>query len=193
MLLLVVFLCLVALGVTFSFMPVLPGPPFAILAVLLIPFWPEQTVAIDDTTWRVAISMAVLGLVITVIDFAAPWLAKMFEGVLGESSRQAAIGSFVGLILGIMLSFTMGCFGIAAPFLAALPLPLMLITPFFGALLGEMTVKGPLGESASDRSQRLVRSAFVQWLGLLTTIILKVAYCLFTAPVGLWLIWRNWT
>jgi len=191
-LLLFIFLCLVCLGVTFSFMPVLPGPPFAILAMLMIPFWPEHVVAVDDLTWWVTLSMAGAGVVITVIDFAAPWLAKIFEGFLGESSRPAAVGSFVGLMFGIMMSITMGCFGITIPLLAALPIPLMLITPFFGALLGEMTVAGPAGETSPERSQRLVRSAFVQWLGLLTTIMLKVVYCLVAAPVGIWLIWRNW-
>ena len=191
MLLLFIFLLLVGIGITFSFMPVLPGPPFVILALLLIPFWPEHAGPVDDLTWWVALSMAGLGLVITIIDFAAPWLAKMFEGILGESSRSAAIGSFVGLIFGIMMSIAMACLGITIPFLAALPIPLMLITPFFGALLGEMTVTPPVEETASERSQRLVRSAFVQWLGLLTTIMLKVVYGLIAVPVGVWLIWRN--
>ena len=193
MLLLAIFLGLVCLGVTFSLAPVLPGPPFAILAILLIPFWPEHAVAVDDTTWWVAIAVAAVGVVITVIDFAAPWLAKIFESVLGESSRPAAIGSFIGLFMGVMMSIIMGCFGITVPFLAALPVPLMLITPFFGALLGEWTVAGPVGELPSERNQRLFRSAFVQWMGLLTTIILKVIYCLVVAPIGVWLIWRNWS
>lgn len=192
MLLLAVFLGLVCLGVTFSLAPVLPGPPFAILAILLIPFWPEHTGAVDETTWWVSIAVAIAGVVITVIDFAAPWLAKIFEGMVGESSRPAAIGSFVGLFVGVMVSILMGCFGITIPFLAALPIPLMLITPFFGALIGEMTVAGPPGETGQQRNQRLFRSAFVQWMGLLTTIILKVVYCLVVAPIGVWLIWRNW-
>ena len=192
MLLLFIFLCLVCIGITFSFMPVLPGPPFVIVAMLLIPFWPKHTAPVDDLTWWVALAMAGLGLIITIIDFAAPWLAKMFEGALGESSRAAAIGSFVGLMVGIMMSIAMGCLGITIPILAALPLPLMLITPFFGALIGETMVAGPEGESTSERSERLVRSAFVQWLGLLTTIMLKVVYGLIALPLGIWLIWRNW-
>jgi uncharacterized protein YqgC (DUF456 family) len=193
MLLLAIFLVLVCLGVTFSLAPVLPGPPFAVLAILLIPFWPEYAVAVDDTTWWVAITVASVGVVITVIDFAAPWLAKIFESVLGASSRPAAIGSFIGLFVGVMMSILMGCFGITIPFLAALPIPLMLITPFLGALLGEMSVTGPVGENSSERNTRLFRSAFVQWMGLLTTIILKVIYCLVVAPIGIWLIWRNWS
>ena len=51
MLLLGIFLGLVCLGVTFSFVPVLPGPPFAILAMMIIPFWPDPPSAVDDTTW----------------------------------------------------------------------------------------------------------------------------------------------
>ena len=82
MLLLGIFLGLVCLGVTFSFVPVLPGPPFAILAIMIIPFWPDPPSIVDETTWWVCIAMAVVGVVITVIDFAAPWLAKIFEGVL---------------------------------------------------------------------------------------------------------------
>ncbi len=192
MLLLGIFLGLVCLGVTFSFVPVLPGPPFAILAMMIIPFWPDQPSAVDDTTWWVSIAMAAVGVVITVIDFAAPWLAKIFEGVLGESSRAAAVGSFVGLFVGIMMSILTACFGVTIPLLAALPIPLMLITPFLGALVGELSVSGPLGETPAERSQRVVRSAFVQWLGLLTTIMLKAVYCLSVAPIGVWLIWRQW-
>ncbi len=192
MLLLGIFLGLVCLGVTFSFVPVLPGPPFAILAMMIIPFWPDPPSAVDDTTWWVSIAMAAVGVVITVIDFAAPWLAKIFEGVLGESSRAAAVGSFVGLFVGIMMSILTACFGVTIPLLAALPIPLMLITPFLGALVGELSVSGPLGETPAERSQRVVRSAFVQWLGLLTTIMLKAVYCLSVAPIGVWLIWRQW-
>ena len=120
MLLLFVFLCLVCIGITFSFMPILPGPPFVIVALLLIPFWPQHSAPVDELTWWVALSMAGLGFMISIIDFAAPWLAKVFESVLGESSRAAAIGSFVGLMFGIMMSIAMGCFGITIPFLAAL-------------------------------------------------------------------------
>ena len=192
MLLLGVFLGLVCLGVIFSFVPVLPGPPFAIFAIMVIPFWPDQPSAVEDTTWWISLAVAAVGVVITVIDFAAPWLAKIFETALGESSRAAAIGSFVGLFVGIMMSILTACFGVTLPFLAALPVPLMLITPFVGAVLGEMTVAGPATERPADRSQRIIRSAFVQWLGLLTTIMLKAVYCLCVAPIGVWLIWRQW-
>ena len=110
----------------------------------------------------------------------------------GKSSRRAAIGSAVGLFVGVLLSLVTGCSGVAIPILAALPLPLVLITPFFGALAGEATVVGPPGETGRERTQRLVRSAFVQWLGLLTTIVLKAGYCMLVLPVGCWLIARAW-
>ena len=190
--LLIVFLTLCLVAVIFSLMPVLPGPPFAMIAIMLIPFWPELSAEPDQLTWWVSGTMAALGLVITIIDIAAPYLAKLYEGVLGKSSRRAAIGSAVGLFLGVLLSLASGCFGIAVPILAALPLPLVLITPFFGALAGEATVDGPPGESGRERSRRLLRSAFVQWLGLLTTIVLKAGYCLLVLPVGCWLIARAW-
>ena len=191
-LLLIAFVTLCIVAVIFSLMPVLPGPPFAMIAIMMIPFWPDLAVEPDQLMWWVSGSTAVLGLVITIIDIAAPYLAKLYEGVLGKSSRRAAIGSAVGLFVGVLLSLISACSGVAIPILAALPLPLVLVTPFFGALAGEATVSGPPGESGRDRSRRLIRSAFVQWLGLLTTIVLKAGYCMFVLPVGCWLIARAW-
>lgn len=191
-LLLVAFVTLCIVAVVFSLMPVLPGPPFAMIAIMMIPFWPDLAVEPDQVMWWVSGSMAVLGLVITIIDIAAPYLAKLYEGVLGKSSRRAAIGSAVGLFVGVLLSLISACSGVAIPILAALPLPLVLVTPFFGALAGEATVTGPPGELGRDRTRRLVRSAFVQWLGLLTTIVLKAGYCMLVLPVGCWLIARAW-
>jgi len=191
-LLLVAFVTLCIMAVVFSLMPVLPGPPFAMIAIMMIPFWPDLAVEPDQVMWWVSGSMAVLGLVITIIDIAAPYLAKLYEGVLGKSSRRAAIGSAVGLFVGVLLSLISACSGVAIPILAALPLPLVLVTPFFGALAGEATVTGPPGELGRDRTRRLVRSAFVQWLGLLTTIVLKAGYCMLVLPVGCWLIARAW-
>ena len=191
-LLLVAFVTLCIMAVVFSLMPVLPGPPFAMIAIMMIPFWPDLAVEPDQVMWWVSGSMAVLGLVITIIDIAAPYLAKLYEGVLGKSSRRAAIGSAVGLFVGVLLSLISACSGVAIPILAALPLPLVLVTPFFGARAGEATVTGPPGELGRDRTRRLVRSAFVQWLGLLTTIVLKAGYCMLVLPVGCWLIARAW-
>jgi hypothetical protein len=191
-LLLGIFVVLVILAVGFSFMPVLPGPPFAITAIMLIPFWPDMAPSVDQTTWWVAGTVAALGLIITVIDFASPYLAKLYEGVLGKSSRRAAIGSAVGLFTGVVLSFVSACSGVAIPVLAALPIPLVLITPLFGAMAGEASVRGPAGESSKARMNRILRSAFVQWLGLLTTIVLKAGYCIMVLPIGVWLIARAW-
>ena len=190
--LLTIFVILVLMGVGFSFMPVLPGPPFAILGIMLIPLWPELAGRVDDLSWWVAGSLAMLGLVITVVDIASPYLAKLYEGVLGKSSRPAAIGSAVGLFLGVVLSLVSACSGVAIPVLAALPLPLVLVTPFLGAMAGEASVNGPTTESSKARMSRIVRSAFVQWLGLLTTILLKAGYCMLVLPVGVWLIIRMW-
>jgi uncharacterized protein YqgC (DUF456 family) len=190
--LLAVFLTLTVMAVMFSVIPIAPGPPFAVVAILLIPLWPDMAAHADGLTWWVAGTVAALGLVITIIDLASPWLAKLYEGALGKSSRGAAIGSVVGLMTGLMLSIMTGCFGIAVPFLAALPVPLMLVTPFVGALIGESMVEAPEGEKRPERSSRIMRSAFVQWLGLLTTIVLKVGYSLLVMPIGLWLVARSW-
>ncbi len=188
-----VFTLLAGVGILFSVLPLLPGPPFALLAVLLIPVVPLTAGQVDDVTWWVSGLMVALGFAITVIDIAAPWLAKLFEGTIGQSSRPAALGSVVGLFGGIVLSIASGCFGVAVPVLVALPIPLILVTPFLGALAGESTVSGPPGETPQERNRRILRSALVQWLGLLTTMVLKVVYCLLVIPVGIWLIVRNAT
>ena len=186
-----IFSLVAIMGTVFSVVPVLPGPPFAIVAILLVPLVPLTTGPVDDLTWWVTGTVAALGVLITVIDLAAPWLAKLFEGTIGKSSRQAAIGSIIGLFVGVVLSLGSGCFGIALPILAALPVPLILITPYVGALAGESMVSGPDGETPRERNSRVLRSAFVQWLGLLTTIVLKVGYCIMVVPIGVWLIVRN--
>ena len=173
--LLVLFVILVILAVIFSCMPVLPGPPFAVLGVMLIPFWPDMAARVDSLTWWVSGSLAVLGLLITVIDIASPYLAKLYEGVMG-----------------VMLSFLSACFGVAVPVLAALPIPLVLVTPFLGALVGESIHTIDVKETSQERSSRIFRSAFVQWLGLLTTIVLKAGYSLMVLPVGVWLSARAW-
>jgi uncharacterized protein YqgC (DUF456 family) len=190
MFLLATFLLLMMLAVTFSVAPVLPGPPFAVVAMILIPTWPWHGFVADDFTWWVAMGTAVLGLIITIIDFASPVLAKLFEGALGKSSRAAAFGSVFGLFGGLMLSVLAGCFGIAAPFLAILPVPIMMVTPFLGAMMGEYFHKVEVLETGKETLSRCARSALVQWLGLLTTIMLKVGYCLLTIPIGVWLIIR---
>ncbi len=190
MFLLATFLVLVMLAVTFSVVPVLPGPPFAVAAMILIPTWPWHGLVADDFTWWVAIGTAVLGVIITIIDFASPVLAKLFEGVLGKSSRAAAFGSVFGLFGGLVLSVLAGCFGIAAPFLAALPVPIMMVTPFIGAMIGEYFNTVEALETGKETLARCAKSAFVQWLGLLTTIMLKAGYCLLTIPIGVWLIIR---
>jgi uncharacterized protein YqgC (DUF456 family) len=188
---LIPFVLLVLMGVGFSLVPGVPGPPFAAGAVMLIPFFPPGGV-VDRLTWWVAGATAFAGLMVTVIDICSPWLAKLYEGALGKSSRQAAIGSIVGLVVGLMVSTAAGCAGIAVPIVAAVPIPLVLITPFVGACIGELLYTPTVVETDNQRWQRVFQSALVQWLGLLTTVFLKVGYCLLVLPIGGWLIYRLW-
>ena len=188
--LLATFLVLTIIAVCCSVVPVLPGPPFAALGMMLIPLWPRDAAVVDDLTWWVAGGTAALGILITVIDFASPLLAKVFEGAFGKSSKAAAFGSVLGLMFGVLASFLIGCLGVAIPLLGALPIPLILVTPFLGALSGEYFNKVEHPETGKETLVRCLRSALVQWLGLLTTIVLKAGYCLLTIPIGVWLILR---
>jgi uncharacterized protein YqgC (DUF456 family) len=185
------FILLVLIGIGFSLVPGVPGPPFAAAGVMLIPLFPP-TGAADRTTWIIAGATALAGLVVMVIDICAPLLAKFFEGALGKSSRKAGVGSVVGLVVGIMASTVAGCTGIAVPIAAVIPIPLVLITPFIGACIGEMIEEAPKPETETQRWQRVFMSGLVQWLGLMTTVFLKVGYCLLVLPIGGVLIYRLW-
>ncbi len=185
------FILLVLIGIGFSLVPGVPGPPFAAAGILLIPLMPPAGTA-DRLSWIVAGAVALLGLIVTVIDLCSPWLAKLFEGALGKSSRKAGVGSVVGLIVGIMGSTAAGCAGVAVPVAAAIPIPLVLITPFVGACIGELIEEVPASETETERWQRVLLSGLVQWLGLLTTVFLKVGYCLCVLPIGGVMIWRLW-
>jgi uncharacterized protein YqgC (DUF456 family) len=188
--LLATFLVLTVIAVGCSLVPVLPGPPFAVVGLMLIPLWPWHEASVDELTWWVAGGTAALGMFITIIDFASPMLAKVFEGAFGKSSKAAGFGSVLGLVFGVLASFLLGCLGVAIPLLGALPVPLILVTPFLGAMSGEYFNKVDDPETGTETLVRCMRSALVQWLGLVTTILLKAGYCLLTIPIGVWLILR---
>lgn len=121
--LVVIAFILLAAGIVGAFAPVLPGPPLSYAGLLLIQ-WSGfgQFSRIFLAVW------AVITVVITVMDYILPsFLARRFGG-----SISAAIGSFLGLLVGI---FFFPPFG-------------MIIGPFLGAYAGELIHSGSNGIKA---------------------------------------------
>jgi uncharacterized protein YqgC (DUF456 family) len=110
---------LVALGVAGMLLPALPGPPLIFVGFLVVA-WAEDFQYVGSGT---LILLAVMALLAYLVDFVSGALgAKHF----GASSR-AAIGAAVGAVVGIF-------FG----------LPGILLGPFVGAVLGELTARDDL-------------------------------------------------
>jgi len=100
------------IGAAGSFLPILPGPPIAWAALLLLYFFPGNTF----TTQTIIVhGLIVAG--ITVLDYFIPiWGTKRFGG-----TKSGERGSMVGLLLGLFTP----------------PLGII-IGPFLGAFVGEL-------------------------------------------------------
>ncbi len=113
-------LLLIALGLLFciigiigSVLPVLPGPPFGWLGLLLL----ELTDTIVFNYWFIGITF-VIAFGIFILDYMMPAIStKKFGG-----SKSGAIGSIIGLIIGLLSPIPFG----------------FLIGPFVGAFIGEL-------------------------------------------------------
>ena len=103
------------------FLPVLPGPPLAFGALILLHFTSMADVS-SDILW----TMAGLALLVTILDYIVPvWGTRKFGG-----SKAGERGAIAGVIVGLFL----GPLGI-------------ILGPFFGALVGEM-LSGTPGDKA---------------------------------------------
>ena len=108
---------LAIVGLSGAVLPVLPGPPIAFVALLMLLLCDGN----DVSTMQLVVS-GVLAVVITVVDYIAPvWLAKKNGG-----SKGGTWGATIGLLLGLFL----GPIGI-------------ILGPFLGAYVGELIVKTP--------------------------------------------------
>jgi uncharacterized protein YqgC (DUF456 family) len=120
------------------FVPVLPGPPIAFAAVLLIKLSGMR----DSISWTWICIFAVLTLLVTLLDYLVPSLgAKKFGG-----TAAGAWGAAIGVIAGL---FFMPLGIILCPFLGAFIAELIAGTPYkksfksaFGTFAGFMLGTG---------------------------------------------------
>lgn len=141
-LLLVIGFILMLVGILGSILPVLPGPPISWAGLLLL----FLTKAVPDDWWFLGITGAV-ALFVFAMDYIIPAMGtKKFGG-----SRAGMIGTTIGLIVAIFFPI-LGIFGIV-------------IWPFVGALIGELTNKAD--------QKTAVKAAFGSFIGFLTGTFLK--------------------
>jgi uncharacterized protein YqgC (DUF456 family) len=113
--LLILGIILMLIGIIGCLVPVLPGPPFSFLGIILLHFS-----RFGEFSNSALIVFAAITVVVSVLDYVVPiWGTKRFGG-----SKYGTRGATIGLIIGIFL----GPAGI-------------IIGPFAGAFVGELLFK----------------------------------------------------
>ena len=133
---------LVVAGLAGLVFPALPGSP-VLFAGLALAAWAEDFQYVS--VWTVAV-LGVLAIIIWLADFAAGSLGAKKFGASGRAVSGAAIGALVGIFFG---------------------LPGIVLGPFLGAVIGELTVLPDL-RSAS-------RAGLGATLGLALGVAVKMA------------------
>ncbi len=130
--------------------PVLPGPPIAALALLVYKLvFPEGAIS-----WNFVIIASVAAILAQIADFILSWLGAKRYG----ASWGGVLGSFVGLIVGIMLSPT---------------IIMIFLAPIAGAILGELATGKDMRAS--------VKAGWGTFLGTMLATIVKFTVVVSTA------------
>ena len=135
---------LIAAGIAGTVVPVLPGVPLVFVGMLLAA-WADHFQHIGAVTLTV---LGVLCALALLIDFVAGLLGAKHVGASTRALWGATLGAVVGLFFG---------------------LPGILLGPFLGAALGELTLGRELAHAT--------RVGVGTWLGLLFGTLAKIALC----------------
>ncbi len=133
---------LVAIGVAGILLPALPGT-ILIFAGLLLAAWADGFTRVGDAT---VVVVGVIGAASYAVDFVAAALGAKHLGASPRAMTGAALGTVLGLFLG---------------------LPGLIIGPFAGAVLGEL--------SAHRDLKRAGRAGVAAWIGFAIGTAVKVA------------------
>lgn len=132
---------LVLIGLAGTLLPILPGVPL-IFVGLLAAAWADNFQHVG------AVTLTILG-VLTAVAIAADFLASALGAKKLGASPRAVVGATLGAIVGIF-------FG----------LPGLVLGPFIGAVVGELSAKRELLQAG--------KSGLGTWLGLLLASVAKL-------------------
>lgn len=141
---------LIGLGILFMIsgilgcvLPIIPGPPLSYIGLILLHF----TSKFQYST-KFLVTWAIITAVVYALDFLIPaWGTKKFGG-----SKRGVWGSIIGLLIGL--------------FFAPFGLISIIIGPFLGAVIGELT--------AGKESGVALKSGFGSFMGFLAGTLLKL-------------------
>lgn len=107
-------IAIIVIGFVGCFIPVLPGPPIAWLALPLM-YLTSEGFADINTTWFFVLTL--LTIIVTVVDYLLPMWGTKYSG----GTKAGTWGSTIGLIIGLFF-----------------PPIGIIVGPFLGALVGEL-------------------------------------------------------
>lgn len=135
---------LILAGLAGAVLPALPGVPL-VFAGMWLAAWTDHFQHVG--MWKL-ILLGILSAIALLIDFVASILGAKRVGASSRALWGASIGTLVGLFFG---------------------LPGLLLGPFVGAIIGEI--------SAGSRVGKATRVGVATWLGLLFGTLAKLALC----------------
>jgi len=150
--LLIIGIILLLVSIVGSVLPVLPGPTIAWLGILSL-----HLSDFGEFTITFLVISAILAVAIGLLDYFVPvWGTKKFGG-----SKAGVIGSIIGLIAGLFFP----PFGI-------------LIGPFVGAVIGELTQKNDF--------QKALKAGLGSFLGFVAGTLVKLTFCIWMTVLFIW-------
>lgn len=148
----IVSILLIISGFIGSIIPVIPGPPIAYLGLIVLLFADEFRIQLATNNYFILISMGVVTILITALDFYLPvWGTKKFGG-----SSSGTRGSTYGLVIAVVLTILTSGMGIL----------LLILGPFLGAYFGE--------KYTGNSNEVALKSAVGSFLGFISGTFIKL-------------------
>lgn len=139
-------------GFVGSIIPGIPGPPIAYLSLIILLLIDEPRVQLSTNHYFVLISIGIVTILLTVLDFYLPvWGTKKFGG-----TPSGTRGSTYGLVAAVILTILTSGFGVL----------LLIIGPFVGAYLGE--------KYAGNTDEVALKSGIGSFLGFISGTFIKL-------------------
>ncbi len=158
-LLIVLGVILLIAGLVGCVLPVIPGPPLAWLALLLLQF--TDRIPKD---WNMVWMTLAVAVAVQVLDYIVPAMGtKKFGG-----TKYGVWGAMIGLIVGLITPIPLG----------------VIVGPFLGAFIGEM-----MHQNQADKALRAAVGSLVGFLfstGMKIAVVLYFGYIFFNNIAVLW-------